>query len=92
MDVEGLTLKLSRMESTTPLETKPFEKMNKLRLLQLAGIQLDGDYKFLSRDLRWLYWHGFPLKYIPANFYQGSLVAINLIYSSLERVWNKSQV
>lgn len=91
IDVKGLTLKMSRMDSPTYLETKAFEKMDKLRLLQLAGIQLDGDYKHFSRDLRWLCWHGFPLKYIPADFHQGSLVAADLKYSNLEQVW-KSQV
>ncbi|MCI24300.1 NBS-containing resistance-like protein, partial [Trifolium medium] len=89
--VKGLTLTMSRMDSTT-LETKAFEKMNKLRLLQLSGIQLDGDYKNLSRHLRWLSWHGIPLKFTPADFHQDSLVAIDLKYSNLERVWRKSQV
>ncbi|PNY18143.1 disease resistance protein (TIR-NBS-LRR class), partial [Trifolium pratense] len=50
LDVKGLTLTMSRMDSTT-LETKAFEKMDKLRLLQLSGVQLDGDYKYLSRHL-----------------------------------------
>lgn len=92
IDVKGLTLKLSMMDSTTCLETKAFEKMDKLRLLQLVGIRLDGDYKYLSRDLRWLCMRGFPLKYTPANFHQQSLVAITLKHSSLERMWKKCQV
>ncbi|KEH29087.1 disease resistance protein (TIR-NBS-LRR class) [Medicago truncatula] len=89
--VKGLSLKMSRMDSTTYLETKAFEKMDKLRFLQLVGIQLNGDYKYLSRHLRWLSWHGFPLKYIPADFHQDTLVAVVLKYSNLERVWRKSQ-
>lgn len=80
------------MDSTTYLETKEFEKMKKLRLLQLVGVQLDGDYKYLSRELKWLCWHGFPLKYTPADFNQGSLVVVDLKYSNMERVWKKSQV
>jgi hypothetical protein len=87
-----MTLKMSRMDSTTSLETKAFEKMDKLRLLQLSGVQLDGNYKYLSRHLRWLSWHGFPLKFTPADFHQQSLVAVDLKYSKLERVWRKSQV
>ncbi|KAK2432981.1 disease resistance protein RPV1 [Trifolium repens] len=92
LDVKGITLKMSRMDSTTSLETKAFEKMDKLRLLQLSGVQLDGDYKYLSRHLRWLSWHGFPLKFTPADFHQQSLVAVDLKYSKLERVWRKSQL
>jgi len=83
---------MSKMDSTTYLETKAFEKMDKLRLLQLAGVQLNGDYKYLSRHLRWLSWHGFPLRYIPADLHQDTLVAVVLKCSNLERVWRKSQV
>jgi hypothetical protein len=80
------------MDSPTYLETKAFKKMDKLRLLQLSGVQFDGDYKYLSRHLRWLSWCEFPLKFIPADFHQDNLVAIDLKYSNLVRVWEKSQV
>ena len=66
--------------------------MKRLKLLQLAGVQLDGDFKHLSTDLRWLCWHGFPSPYTPANFDQGNLVAIDLKYSNLQLVWKKGQV
>ncbi|WJX83529.1 hypothetical protein P8452_66189 [Trifolium repens] len=91
LDVKGLTLKMSRKDSTICLETKPFQKMDKLKLLQLAGVRLSGDYRYLSKDLRWLCWHGFPLKCTPADFYQEHLVVVDLKYSNLERVWKKSQ-
>jgi hypothetical protein len=74
------------------LETKAFKKMNKLRLLRLAGVKLKGDFKYLSRDLRWLYWHGFPETYAPIEFQQESLVAIELKHSKLTQIWNKCQV
>ncbi|PNY07227.1 disease resistance protein (TIR-NBS-LRR class) [Trifolium pratense] len=90
--VKGLTLKMSRLEAPTCLQTKEFEKMNRLKLLQFAGVQLDGDYKYLSKDLRWLCWHGFPLKHTPKDLHQGSLVALDLQYSNLERVWRKDQL
>jgi len=66
--------------------------MYKLRLLQLAGVKLEGDFKHLLRNLRWLYWHGFPLTYIPAEFQQESLVAIELKYSNLTQMWKKNKV
>ena len=66
--------------------------MNKLRLLRLYGLQLKGDFKYLSRDLRWLYWHGFPETYAPAQFQQGSLVVIELKYSNLKQLWNENKV
>ncbi|MCH84267.1 TIR-NBS-LRR RCT1 resistance protein [Trifolium medium] len=92
LDVKGLSIKMSRMDSKVYLETKAFKKMDKLRLLQLSGVQLDGDYKYLSKELKWLSWHGFPLKFIPADFYQDNLLAVDLKYSYLEQVWKKSQV
>ncbi|XP_024636987.2 disease resistance protein RPV1 [Medicago truncatula] len=89
--IKGLALKFQG-EKTVCLNTNAFKKMNKLRLLQLAGVQLNGDFKCLSRDLRWLYWHGFPLTYVPAEFQQGSLVAIELKHSNLKQIWKKSQM
>ncbi|XP_061355696.1 disease resistance protein RPV1-like [Gastrolobium bilobum] len=89
--VEGLALKLPRT-NTKCLSTKAFKKMKKLRLLQLAGIQLDGDFEYLSRNLRWLHWHGFPLTCIPANFYQGNLVSIELENSNVKLVWQEAQL
>ncbi|XP_057436791.1 disease resistance protein RPV1-like isoform X3 [Lotus japonicus] len=91
-DVQGLTLKSPEMDTTYNFEAKAFEKMDKLRLLQLAGVKIDGDYKYLSKDLRWLCWHRFPLKYTPTDFHQQSLVAIDFKYSNLEQVWKKSQL
>ncbi|XP_045827454.1 disease resistance protein Roq1-like isoform X1 [Trifolium pratense] len=87
--VKGLALEFPRKDC---LETKAFKKMNKLRLLRLAGVKLEGDFKYLSGDLRWLYWHGFPETYTPAEFQQGSLVAIELKYSKLNKIWNTSQM
>ncbi|KAL9303250.1 hypothetical protein ACSQ67_020513 [Phaseolus vulgaris] len=47
-------------------------------LLELSGVKLVGDFVYLSKDLRWLCWHGFPLAFIPESFYQGNLVSIEL--------------
>ncbi|KAK2379130.1 disease resistance protein RPS6 [Trifolium repens] len=87
--VKGLALEFPKKDC---LETKAFENMNKLRLLRLAAVKLKGDFQYLSGDLRWLYWHGFPETYTPAEFRQESLVAIELKYSKLKQIWNKSQM
>ncbi|XP_029125271.1 TMV resistance protein N [Cajanus cajan] len=89
--IEGLALRLSTNNATC-LSTKAFKKMEKLKLLQLAGVRLDGDFKYLSKDLRWLCWHGFPLKYIPTNFYQRNLISIELQNSNVQLVWKEAQV
>ena len=89
--VEGLTLKLSG-RSAQRFSTKAFKKMKKLRLLQLSGAQLDGDFKYLSRKLRWLHWNGFPLECIPSNFHQRNIVSIELENSNVKLVWQQMQV
>ena len=65
--VEGLTLKLPR-DNAKCFSTETFKKMTRLRMLQLAGVQLDGDFEYLSKNLRWLCWNGFPLTSIPTSF------------------------
>ncbi|KAI9104351.1 hypothetical protein K1719_022923 [Acacia pycnantha] len=55
----------------------------------IEGLSLKGNYEYISRDLRWLCWHSFPVKYFPSNFYQQKLVAIDLKYSSLGQVWKE---
>ncbi|RZC19150.1 TMV resistance protein N [Glycine soja] len=89
--IEGLALKLPR-NNTKCLSTKAFKEMKKLRLLQLAGVQLVGDFKYLSKDLRWLSWHGFPLACIPTNLYQGSLVSIELENNNVNLLWKEAQI
>ncbi|KAL2667744.1 hypothetical protein AAZV13_01G086500 [Glycine max] len=89
--IEGLALKLPKA-NTEKVRTKAFKKMKKLRLLQLAGVELVGDFEYISKDLRWLCWHGFPLTCIPRNFYQGSLVSIQLENSNITILWKEAQL
>nr|ACF19650.1 TIR-NBS-LRR RCT1 resistance protein [Medicago truncatula] len=88
--VEGLTLKMP-CHSAQRFSTKTFENMKKLRLLQLSGVQLDGDFKYISRNLKWLHWNGFPLRCIPSNFYQRNIVSIELENSNAKLVWKEIQ-
>lgn len=89
--IEGLALKLPKA-SKNIFSTKSFKKMKKLRLLQLAGVHLDGDFEYLSRNLKWLCWNGFPLTCIPTEFYQENLVSIELENSNVKHVWKETQV
>lgn len=89
--IEGLALKLPGTVRYC-FNANAFQGMNRLRLLQLDHIKLTGDYGYLSKQLRWIYWQGFPLKYIPNKFYQGNVVAIDLKHSNLKLVWKEPQV
>jgi len=66
--------------------------MDQLRLLQLEHVELTGDYGYLPKHLRWIYWKRFPLKYMPKNFFLGGVIAIDLKHSNLRLVWKEPQV
>jgi len=89
--IEGLALKLHGTGRDC-FEASAFKEMKRLKLLKLDSVQLTGSFAHLSKQLRWICWRGFPLKYIPVNFYQRSVVAINLKHSNLKLVWKETQV
>jgi len=84
-------LKLPR-DNVQCFNTEAFEKMTKLRLFQLAGVELDGNFDKLSKNLRWFSWDGFPLTSIPSSFVQGNLVSLELENSKVKSLWKKAQV
>ncbi|CAI8608298.1 unnamed protein product [Vicia faba] len=87
--VEGLVFKLQRTDRVW-FNTNSFKEMKKLRLLQLDCVDLIGDYGCLSNQLRWVKWQGFTsFNYIPDDFYQQNLVAIDLKHSNIRQVWNE---
>ncbi|KAL6329283.1 hypothetical protein AAG906_015487 [Vitis piasezkii] len=55
-------------------------------------LHLNGDFKFLSNNLRSLYWDGYPLKSLPSNFHPEMLLELKMCCSQLEQLWegNKS--
>ncbi|XP_034681482.1 disease resistance protein RUN1-like isoform X2 [Vitis riparia] len=50
-------------------------------------LHLYGDFKFLSSNLRSLYWDGYPLKSLPSNFHPENLVELNMCFSQLKQLW-----
>ncbi|CAN6546450.1 unnamed protein product [Malus baccata var. baccata] len=83
--IDGLALNLPSLEETS-FSTGAFRNMKRLRLLQLNYVRLAGGYQCLSKKLRWLCWHGFPLEFIPIELCQPNIVAIDMRYSSLKQV------
>ncbi|XP_050114245.1 disease resistance protein RUN1-like isoform X2 [Malus sylvestris] len=83
--IEGVALNLPSLEETS-FSTKAFRNMKRLRLLQLNYVRLIGGYQCLSKKLRWLCWHGFPLEFIPIELCQPNIVVIDMQYSSLRQV------
>ncbi|XP_043700035.1 disease resistance protein RUN1-like [Telopea speciosissima] len=85
--VEGLFLRFSSNDNTC-LYTECFEKMPKLRLLQVDGVTLKGSFQRLPSRLRWLSWQNYPLKELPVHFYHEELVILDLSYGLFRRAWN----
>ncbi|XP_050114261.1 disease resistance protein RUN1-like isoform X10 [Malus sylvestris] len=83
--IEGLALNLPSLEETS-FSTEAFRNMKRLRLLQLNYVRLSGGYQCLSKKLRWLCWHGFPLEFIQIELCQPNIVAIDMQYSNLRQV------
>ncbi|KAG5564740.1 hypothetical protein RHGRI_000815 [Rhododendron griersonianum] len=86
--VKGLILNATDVQENA----KAFEKMNNLWLLHLDYIHLTTGYEHISRRLLWLSWKGFPLDCIPWNFSMEKLVALDLSYSKLKKVWNGNMI
>ncbi|KAG5564744.1 hypothetical protein RHGRI_000819 [Rhododendron griersonianum] len=86
--VKGLILKATDVQ----VNAKAFEKMNNLWLLHLDYIHLTTGYEHISRRLLWLSWKGFPLDCIPWNFSMEKLIALDLSYSRLKKVWNGNMI
>lgn len=74
------------------LGTNLFTVMNKLRLLQINYTHLSGAYKDFPKNLRWLYWRGFPLKCVPNDFPLESLSVLDMRNSCLERLGRKKSM
>ncbi|XVE84952.1 hypothetical protein DITRI_Ditri17bG0053000 [Diplodiscus trichospermus] len=68
--------------------TKPFDPMVNLRLLQINHVKLEGRFKFLPRELKWLQWHGCALKTLPSDFCPQKLAVLDLSKSKIEQVWS----
>ncbi|KAK9928414.1 hypothetical protein M0R45_025551 [Rubus argutus] len=46
-----------------------------------------GDFEFLSQELRFLIWHGCPLKSLPSNFNPKFLVRLDMRGSHIQQLW-----
>ncbi|XP_057973726.1 disease resistance protein RPV1-like [Malania oleifera] len=55
-------------------------------------LHICGSLKFLSNELRCLYWCGFPFEYFPANFYPENIVELNISYGRIKKLWEGTKV
>ncbi|XP_048442502.1 disease resistance protein RPV1-like [Pyrus x bretschneideri] len=64
--------------------------MQKLKLLCLRHVRLDGCYAKLPTRLRWLCWLEFPLDSIPVDFSLEKLVVLEMQYSNLRQLCKRA--
>ncbi|XP_031249156.1 disease resistance-like protein DSC1 isoform X2 [Pistacia vera] len=97
--IEGLFLDMSKIREMH-LSSEAFTNMRNLRLLKFyVSDQFSGGFvnnpklcfpqglEYLSDELRYLYWVGFPLKTLPPRFSPEKLIELNLPYSNIEQLW-----
>ncbi|XP_058200247.1 disease resistance protein RUN1-like isoform X2 [Rhododendron vialii] len=89
--VEGLFLNFHE-PNEVQVNSKAFEKMNRLWLLHLNYVHLKEGYEHISRRLLWLCWNGFPLKCLPSSLHMENLVTLDLRYSSLKKAWKGTKI
>ncbi|KAJ7943555.1 TIR-NBS-LRR disease resistance protein [Quillaja saponaria] len=72
------------------LHTEQFESMVNLRLLQINYLRLEGKFKYLPAELKWLQWKECPLKSIPGDYCPRELAVLDLSHSDIEMVWGRN--
>ncbi|KAJ9675864.1 hypothetical protein PVL29_024697 [Vitis rotundifolia] len=60
--------------------------------LKVLGLKLSKDFEFPSSELRYLYWHGYPLESLPSSFYAEDLVELDMCYSNLKQLWESDML
>nr|XP_043627447.1 disease resistance protein RPV1-like [Erigeron canadensis]XP_043627448.1 disease resistance protein RPV1-like [Erigeron canadensis] len=68
-------------------QPKDFRLSFQLSVSTDISVKFSGSLDFLSNQLRLIYWHGYPFKCLPANFYPENIVAIDLSFSNIKRFW-----
>ncbi|KAD5802475.1 hypothetical protein E3N88_13835 [Mikania micrantha] len=77
-------LEKEKLSGSLQLKTDALSKMDKLKLLQLNYVKINGSYENVSKELRWLCMHGFHLKSIPSELPLEKVVVLDMSYSKIE--------
>ncbi|KAH9726317.1 ADP-ribosyl cyclase/cyclic ADP-ribose hydrolase [Citrus sinensis] len=93
--VEGICLNMSKVKEIR-LNSDTFTKMRKLRFLKFYSSSFNGENKCkvsYLQDLRfaevkYLHWHGYPLKLLPSSISAEKLVSLEMPNSSIEQLWD----
>ncbi|KAL5778663.1 hypothetical protein ACOSQ2_009400 [Xanthoceras sorbifolium] len=97
--VKGILLDMSKIKNID-LSSQAFENMWNLRFLKLydwtrrfgdptniSKVHLPCGLNYLPDGLRYLNWHGYPSRVLPANLSLENLVELDLFDSNVEQLW-----
>ncbi|XP_039157207.1 disease resistance protein RPV1-like [Eucalyptus grandis] len=83
-----MALKLTGLSIEHDFTSEDFSRLPSLRLLELEGGNLVGDFKNLLSSLRWLSWRHCPSDLQAVNLYLWNLVVLKLSDSDIPENWN----
>nr|XP_043635305.1 TMV resistance protein N-like isoform X2 [Erigeron canadensis] len=61
--------------------------MKKLRFLKVSTTSFDKGPSFLSNELRYIYWNGYPASLFPENFQPRKLVVLKMEFGLQKELW-----
>ncbi|GJS64181.1 NB-ARC domains-containing protein [Tanacetum coccineum] len=100
--VEVLVLSFEKFSQKVHIDANDFAQMKKLRILKIYqeekvskqklefkghNVIFSGNLYYLSNELSLFYCHGCPFNYLPSDFYPENIVAIDLSYSNIKKIW-----
>ncbi|TXG56401.1 hypothetical protein EZV62_017714 [Acer yangbiense] len=69
------------------LHTNSFKPLVNLRLLQIDHVKLNGSFRVMPAELKWLQWRGCSLKTLPFEFSSQHIAVLDLSKSKITKVW-----
>ncbi|XP_039017931.1 disease resistance protein RPV1-like [Hibiscus syriacus] len=91
--IQGIVVNMKKADNDRKqviFGTKSFESMVNLRLLRVNHVNLEGKFKFLPRELKWLQWHGCALETLPSDFCPQKLAVVDLSDSKIKQLWSSN--
>ncbi|KAL5848583.1 hypothetical protein ACOSQ3_006627 [Xanthoceras sorbifolium] len=97
--IEGITLDMSKIRDIC-VNSHTFAKMHNLRFFKFYSssygenknkVHVFHDLESVFTELRYLHWHGCPLKSLTWNFLPQNLVVLDMPQSNVEQLWSGVQ-
>ena len=74
------------------MNAEAFSKMRNLRLLKISNVHFPQGLKYLSSELRFIHWDGYPLESMPTSFEPEKLVELIMPCSLVKGLWRGIKV